>query len=43
MTKIIGKILVKIPFKVQHIIIDTLLGIMLLDTIISSIRYSGIF
>jgi len=43
MTKIIGKILVKIPFKVQHIVINSLLGIMLLDTIISSIRYSGLF
>ena len=42
-TKVVGKILVKIPFKLQHIIVDSLLIILVLDTLISSIMYLEIF
>lgn len=42
-TKLIGKLLSKIPFKIQHIVIDTLLFVMILDTALSSVKYLKLF
>ncbi len=42
-TKIIGKILVKIPTKLQKILANTLVAIIVIDTLISSICYLGVF
>ena len=43
MIKVIGKILVKIPTKIQKIIANTLVAIIAIDTLISSIGYLGVF
>lgn len=43
MTKLIGKLLVKVPFKIQHIVIDSLLIVMVVDTALSSIKYLNLF
>lgn len=42
-TKLLGKILVKVPFKFQHIFIRILLSTMFIDTFISSLVYLNIF
>lgn len=42
-TKIVGKILSKIPAKMQKIIANTLVAVIAIDTIASSIRYLNIF
>lgn len=41
--KAIDKLMSKIPFKAQHIIIDLLLSLMVIDTAVSSIKYLNIF
>lgn len=43
MTKVIGKILVKIPTKVQKILANTIVLVIAIDTLISSIGYLGVF
>ena len=42
-TKLIGKCLVKIPTKVTSIFVNTAIFAMILDTIISTFMYIGIF
>ncbi len=42
-TKFVGKILAKIPYNLQRIVIDMLLVAMIVDTLLSSILYLGIF
>lgn len=42
-TKLVGKALSKIPFAVQHLVINTLLVVMVFDTLLSSIKYLGVF
>lgn len=43
MTKVIGKILVKIPVKVQKIAVNSIIAIIIIDTAISSLMYLHIF
>ena len=42
-TKLMGKILKKIPINAQKIVSNLLIAIILVDTILSSIRYLNIF
>lgn len=43
MTKVIGKILVKIPVKIQRIVVNSIIGIIIIDTAISSMVYLNVF
>lgn len=42
-TKLIGKLLKKIPIKAQKVVSNSLIVIILVDTVLSSIRYLNIF
>ncbi len=41
--KIVGRLLGKIPYKFQHITINILLFLMIVDTLISSVNYLNVF
>jgi len=43
MTKIIGKILIKIPIKVQKFLANTFVMLIIIDTTVSSLVYLGVF